>query len=142
MAFLTDDDYKSQIKDSVLNTLIEGVTGLRTEMEQKAESQMRSRLAVRYDVAGIFAASGTNRNAEIIMYYVDMVLYHLHSRINPGQVPELRKERYTDALTWLDKVASGDYLADLPMVGDANGDGTDDKSPVKWGGMKPRNPHF
>ena len=90
----------------------------------------------------IFGASGANRNAEIIMYYIDMVLYHLHSRINPGQVPELRKERYGDAITWLDKMASGDYAADLPKVGDTDGDGVDDKEVIQWGGRPARNTYY
>jgi phage gp36-like protein len=142
MPFLTDADYTDQIKDTVLATITESTSAIRTACEQKAEAQMRSRLAVRYDVATIFAASGSNRNAEIIMYYVDMVLYHLHSRINPGQVPELRKERYGDALTWLDKMASGDYAADLPLIGDEDEDGVDDRNVVQWGGSTPRNPYF
>lgn len=142
MAFLIEDDYKSQVKDSILTTIIEGDNALRTDAEKKAEAQIRSRLAVRYDVTAIFAATGDSRNAEIIMYMVDMVLYHLHSRINPGQVPELRKERYGDALTWLDKVASGDYAADLPKVGDSDGDTVDDRNVVQHGGMTARKPYF
>jgi hypothetical protein len=99
-------------------------------------------LAVRYAVDSIFSATGNSRNAEVVMYMVDMVLYHLHSRINPGQVPELRKERYADALDWLNKVSAGDFLPDLPKVGDADGDGVDDKNVVQWGGRPARNPYF
>lgn len=142
MAFLNSTDYQSQIADSVLNQIIESNNALRLDAEQKAEAQIRSRLAVRYDVANIFNKSGDARNKEIVMYYVDMTLYHLHSRISPGQVPQTRHDRYTDALDWLMKVASGDYAAELPLIGDADGDGTDDKNVMQSGSQTPRNNYF
>lgn len=142
MPFLTDSDYLDQIKATQLSVITENTLSIRQTAEAAAEAQMRSRLAVRYAVDSIFSATGTARNAEVVMYMVDMVLYHLHSRINPGQVPELRKERYADALDWLNKVSAGDFLPDLPKVGDADGDGVDDKNVVQWGGRAPREPYF
>ena len=73
--------------------------------------------------------SGDNRNQLIVMYLIDVTLYHLHSRINPRNVPDLRKERYngnspTDsggALAWLKRVASGDVTADLPNIAPQQG---------------------
>jgi len=66
---------------------------------------------------------GDNRNQQIVMYLLDITLYHLHSRINPRNIPDLRKERYDGnnatqnggAIAWL-KVASGDITADLPQI--------------------------
>jgi signal peptidase I len=67
---------------------------------------------------------GDNRNQQIVMYLLDITLYHLHSRINPRNVPDLRKERYDGnnatqnggAIAWLKRVASGDLTADLPSI--------------------------
>jgi hypothetical protein len=67
---------------------------------------------------------GDNRNQQIVMYLVDITLYHLHSRINPRQIPDLRKERYDGnnpqqnggAIAWLKRVAAGDLTADLPNI--------------------------
>lgn len=67
---------------------------------------------------------GDNRNQQIVMYLLDITLYHLHSRINPRNVPDLRKERYDGnnatqnggAIAWLKRVASGDITADLPQI--------------------------
>ena len=140
--FLTESDYRTQIKDTQLAQLTENQTSVRTWAEQAAMAQIKSRLAVRYDVANIFNKTGDDRNPEIVMYMVDMVIYHLHSRATPGQVPKTRKERYQDALDWLNKVAQGDYAADLPTVGDTDGDGVDDKNVVQWGSRKPRDPYF
>ena len=67
---------------------------------------------------------GDNRNQQIVMYLMDITLYHLHSRINPRNTPDLRKERYDGnianqsggAIGWLKRVASGDITADLPQI--------------------------
>ena len=142
MAFITDDDYKAQIKDDILARLLEGSATMREDAERKAIAQAQSRLANRYDVPAIFAATGENRNAELVMYLVDMSLYHLHSRMTPGQVPELRNNRYADALEWLKSVSSGDWNPGFPLVGDSDGDGVDDKNVVQGGSQTPRNPYF
>lgn len=68
--------------------------------------------------------AGDNRNQQIVMYLIDITLYHLHSRINPRNVPDLRKERYDGnnpqqnggAIAWLKRCASGDVTADLPNI--------------------------
>lgn len=83
-----------------------------------------------YTVTGVLPtntskwASGDNRNQQIVMYLIDITLYHLHSRINPRNVPDLRKERYDGngptqsggAVGWLKRVGSGDVTADLPVI--------------------------
>jgi hypothetical protein len=69
-------------------------------------------------------SEGDNRNQQIVMYLLDITLYHLHSRINPRNIPDLRKERYDGnnatqnggAIAWLKRVASGDITADLPQI--------------------------
>jgi phage gp36-like protein len=142
MAFLTATDYHTQIKQEHLEKLTEGNDSYRLDAEGKALAQIRSRLAVRYDIATALNATGAARSAELVMYAVDMALYHLHSRISPGQVPAQRAERYQDAMEWLGKVAEGSWDAGLPLAGDADGDGVDDKNVVQWGGQAPRNPYF
>lgn len=67
---------------------------------------------------------GDNRNPLIVMYLMDITINHLHSRINPRNIPDLRKERYDGnnatqnggAIAWLKRVASGDITADLPQI--------------------------
>jgi phage gp36-like protein len=142
MPFLTADDYKAQVKDSILDTITESTAALLTDAENKAIAQIKSRLNGRFDMNTEMAKAGDARNSEIVMYMVDMVLYHLHSRINPGQVPELRSQRYADAMEWLKAVAAGDFMPALAERGDEDEDGVDDGSPVQWGGSSPRDPYF
>lgn len=76
-----------------------------------------------------FWTAGDNRNQQIVLFLIDIVLYHLHSRINPRNIPDLRKERYngnspTDsggAIGWLKSVAHGNVQADLPVYSPAQG---------------------
>lgn len=67
---------------------------------------------------------GDNRNQLLLMRLIDITLFHLHSRINPRNIPDLRKERYDGnspaqvggAIGWLKQIASGDFNVDLPEI--------------------------
>jgi len=54
------------------------------------------------------------RHELLVMYAVDMILYHLHSSINPRKIPEIRKERYSEAKAWLEMVAERNESPDFP----------------------------
>lgn len=142
MPFLVDDDYKDQVKDDILNLIIENTASLRTSAELKTEAQITGYLKIRgYNTGAIFSASGTNRNAHLVMIYIDMVLYHLHSRINPGQVPVTCSDRYSDAIKWLEMVSQGSLAPDLPVTA-VDDDGINKESVVVAGSGTPRNPYF
>lgn len=96
-----------------------------------------------YSVTGIFPdnttkwTQGDNRNALIVQYLLDITLYHLHSRINPRNIPDLRKERYNGndpmdrggAIGYLKAVASGDVNCDLPTIDPSKG------LSIRWGNV-------
>jgi hypothetical protein len=83
-----------------------------------------------YSVTGILPTDitswtlGDNRNQEIVQYLIDITLYNLHCRINPRNVPELRKERYDGniasqiggAIGWLKNVSAGKVYVDIPEI--------------------------
>lgn len=56
------------------------------------------------------------RNALIVLYAVDIALYHLHARISLNNTPELRRIRYEAAIMWLKAVNSGKISVDLPVI--------------------------
>lgn len=78
---------------------------------------------------------GDNRNQQVVMYLIDCVLYHLHSRISPRNIPDLRAIRYDGnnafqsggVIGWLKKIASGDITADLPQILPKQGNS------IRWG---------
>lgn len=72
---------------------------------------------------------GDNRNALLVMIYVDIVLYHLHSRINPRNIPQLRLDRYDEAKKMLIGFASGELYINLPTYPILS----DNLLPIHWG---------
>lgn len=76
----------------------------------------------------IHYTEGDNRNQQLVNYVIDVMLYHLFSRIAPRNIPELRLERYDGAIAWLKNVAKGDDItADLPLLQPKQG------SRIRWG---------
>ena len=75
-----------------------------------------------YSVVGVLPTDGTkwtqgdNRDQQIVLYLIDIVLYHVHSRIAPRNIPDLRQSRYHNALQWLKMVATGDVTPALPLL--------------------------
>ena len=59
---------------------------------------------------------GDNRNPQLVMYCCDIALYHVHSRIAPRNIPELRMHRYDAAIKWCKMAGVGDITADLPLI--------------------------
>lgn len=127
MIFLVNADFNTQIHADVLDKVIGADTSLLSEMELAAIEEMTSYL-YRYNVAAAFAEIDAARSRLLVMYCVDIMLYHLHSRINHRQVPEIRFVRYEAAKKWLESVSKGLIIADLPAKpnDDANGDGVSD----------------
>lgn len=116
MPFLIFEDYKTLIKDDVLQAVMDNDKSIILEVEQMAQAEMESYLNQRYDVANIFNKTGNSRQPLILMYMIDIVLYHVHARINPKFIPDIRKDRYDIAISWLNKVARGDINPDLPKI--------------------------
>lgn len=65
--------------------------------------------------------AGDNRNAAIKMYLVDISLYHIHANITPDNIPQIRYDRYTRAIEWLEGVAKGTITPNLPHLTDSDG---------------------
>lgn len=64
---------------------------------------------------------GDNRNQQMVSYVIDLCLYHVHSRISPRNIPDLRVKRYDDAIAWLKMAGRGEITAALPLIQPAEG---------------------
>lgn len=119
MIFLQETDF-FQIQDEILQAITNDNTSLITTAELATIEEMTSYLRMRYDVALIFEPATTGepdlRNKLIVMYAVDILLYHLHASINPRQIPEIRFIRYEAAISWLKKVSKGEIMPNLPLL--------------------------
>lgn len=72
--------------------------------------------------------AGDTRSQQLVTYMVDIALYHVHSRIAPRNIPELRVKRYDDAIDWLKKCAKGDVTPAMPAKQPHQG------GRIRWGG--------
>lgn len=57
-----------------------------------------------------------NRSQQLLTYVVDIALYHVHARIAPRNIPDLRVKRYDDAKDWLKMAAKGEITAAIPVL--------------------------
>lgn len=57
-----------------------------------------------------------NRDQQMVMYCIDICLYHIHSRIAPRNIPDLRMNRYNSAIEWLRMCAEGSVTPNLPLL--------------------------
>ena len=157
MSFLSEADYGLQIRKEIRDLVTDGNDMLLTAAAFAAQVEMESYLRGRFDVDAIFtalgpapavpAAGGTPevparadaRNPQIVMYLVDMALYHLHSRQNPRNVPQIRQDRYDHAIEWLKMARKGSISTGLPPEPLTEPDGSvDPTSTAPRGGSLPK----
>lgn len=58
------------------------------------------------------------RNQHLVQMFIDVLLYHLHSRINPRNIPEFRIQRRDDQIAYLKAVADPrkNIQPDFPLL--------------------------
>lgn len=121
MPFITKADFEALIKNNVLDEVTDAEDAIIEQVSLMAQQEMESYLNQKYEVAQIFSATGNNRHKLIMMYAMDIALYHIHARVNPRYIPEIRQTRYDNAIKWLNSVAKGTITPDLPAkVNDDN----------------------
>ncbi len=76
-----------------------------------------------------------NRDNYIIMIFIDMVLYHLLSRVSPRMMNQVREARYNNSVKWLKDASAGRIDTNLPIPDPA----LDGGSRVLWGSIEKNN---
>ena len=116
--FLTETDYDTLILDDDRNLISQSTDTIRQQAETMAIDQMSGYLRSKYDAAATFAKTSSARSQVLVMYCMDITLYHLHASIPGRFVPEVRRIRYEDAILWLKDVAKGLIDPDLVLKTD------------------------
>lgn len=120
MTFLETADFTVQIHSEILERL--GGPAELDRAELIAKQEIESYLSA-YDCAALWALTGSDRPPLIVMYLIDLALYHLHSKVAPRQIPEIRAERYDAAIAYLKAVAVGKLTAPLQRPAEAENTG-------------------
>lgn len=61
----------------------------------------------------------------LVMIYLDIAIYHYHGRVGSSQVPQLRIDRYLDAIEKLKRIRRGEMVISIPRA-DQDADGLPD----------------
>ncbi len=149
MNFLLETDLLPQIETYILNAITPTEKEMiLSDIELSSIAEMESYLSTRYDTGLIFTALPNPipvpfveyRNRLIVMYLVDIMVYHITARIIPKQVPEIRGIRYEAAINWLKMVSKGQLNPDLPVKQDeTTGENT---SLVSYNGFPKRSNNY
>lgn len=120
--FITIEDYDATIHREILDSLLRKETSTYDPQiieicEDRAVSEMRSYLNKSYDCDSIFSASGSDRHPLILMFAIDVTVYHIYCQHNPYKMSKIRQDRYNRAVEWLKGVMKGDITIDgAPML--------------------------
>ena len=114
MGYLNREDYYLKIQENNLNQITSNNPSFVDNANMLAEATLRSYLIQEYDIDVEFGMTASSRSIELVNYGVDIALYHIHSRISPQNIPELRINNYNTAITWLKMVTTGQLNVDIP----------------------------
>lgn len=114
--FVTEEDYRVVVGDSALRVISQASAENRANAELEAMEEIAGYLRPKYDTQAIFQAEGEARNRLIVMYTADIALYHMVSAMPQRMGSEVRQERYERAIRWLEGVAKGSIVPDLPTA--------------------------
>ena len=115
--FIDLTDYDASIHKEILDSLLrQGTADYDPQIveicEDRAVSEMRSYLNKKYDCNKIFEARGAGRHALVLMFAVDIAIYHIFCQHNPYKMSKIRQDRYDRAIEWLKGVMRGDVTID------------------------------
>lgn len=124
--FINTSDYDATIHREILDSLLrkESTTydpQIIEICEDRAISEMRGYLNKTYDCDKIFSAEGEARNPLILMFAIDITVYHIFCQHNPYKIAKIRQDRYDRAIEWLKGVMAGDVTIDgAPLLPDGD----------------------
>lgn len=135
MPFITQADCTTYIKGSRLTQILDNDNNAFTEAESTAVQVVKNALNARYNIASIFAATGANRDRQVMRWVTVLVLYYLYERIPDKLVPDSIIKNYDDVRDELLQVEDGKKSVTLPLVIQTDG------TPItkfRWGSNTPR----
>lgn len=123
--FIEIKDYDASIHREILDSLLRSGSAdydpqIIEICEDRAVAEMRSYLNKTYDCNAVFAARGGERHPLILMFAVDIAVYHIFCQHNPYKMSKVRQDRYERAVEWLKGVMAGDITVDgAPLLPEA-----------------------
>lgn len=122
--FISIEDYDATIHREILDSLLRKESASYDPQiieicEDRAIAEMRSYMNKTYDCNAIFSETGDDRHALILMFAIDITVYHIFCQHNPYKIAKIRQDRYDRAVEWLKGVMKGNITIDgAPLLPD------------------------
>nr|DAI46028.1 MAG TPA: head to tail adaptor [Caudoviricetes sp.] len=115
--FIDITDYDASIHKEILDSLLrQGTADYDPQIveicEDRAIAEMRSYLNKKYDCDSIFSARDNDRHTLVLMFAIDIAIFHIFCQHNPYKMSKIRQDRYDRAVEWLKGVMRGDVTID------------------------------
>ena len=123
MPFLIKDDLNTVSTTEIIDLLTNSNDDIVDEIIGECIDVMITYLGSYYDMDSAFAEVGANRNKTLVKYLKALVIYEIPKR-RGKRVPRDEAEDYNEAMNWLEKVAAGEWRANLPPKKEVTEDGT------------------
>lgn len=101
MSYLTVEDMYTHIYQENIETISRGDEAVMLSAIDAAIEEASGYLT-RYDTQAIFSATGSDRNAILLLFVKDIAAWHFVNLCNAGADLDLRKKRYNRAIEWLE----------------------------------------
>ena len=119
--FLTVEEMRTVIYEHVMDDISANDDATVQQCIEAAVSEMKSYLASRYDVATIFATTGTERDPLILEDTKVIAVWNLIRLSNSELIYDQWRERYDRVVKFMQQVAEGSVTPDLPIATDEHG---------------------
>ena len=115
--FIDIGDYDASIHREILDALLRSGSAdydpqIVEICEDRAVAEMRSYMNKTYDCDAVFSARGKDRHPLVLMFALDIAIYHIFCQHNPYKMSKVRQDRYDRAVEWLKGVMDGDVTID------------------------------
>lgn len=122
--FVSHEEIKTHLYDYQVDQITDNDDSIVTTAIDTAVAEVKSYLANRYDVATIFAQTGSNRSALIVEMVKICAVWHLLLLCNVDAIYERYEKAYDRAIEFLRKIADGLLSPDLPYIQSSSGNPT------------------
>lgn len=123
MPFLLKDELKTVSTIEIIDIITNSDDEIINMIIEECIDVMKTYLGAYYDMEEVFAKTGDDRNKTLLKYLKALVIYEIPKR-RGKQVPRDQAEDFNEAMRWLEKVAAGEWRANLPPKKVENEDGT------------------
>ena len=114
MSWIDQTDMIASIRDAKLTQMIDGDAVVLENAVDAAVGTVTDYLCGRYDVAGIFAATGTARPNNVLRWVKHIALWYLYERLPDAMTPKKVEKNYDEVIEFLGEVSAGRVSVNLP----------------------------